>query len=150
MIQDENAMKDLKFHEKEVKILQSPHEQDDSSPKFMEHGFFNGKLSPERVLKHPTCNGCPEYCPGPILEKCRGLVMGGPKCVQCMHGLSVKCLKVQENTMCWATGGDSDYSVHYTDAFDAAVRAGRPVKQAATERTLLRKTNLRVQHNNFP
>jgi hypothetical protein len=157
MIQDSNAIKDMKFHEKEVTILQSPHAEGGSGFTGMEHGFYNGKLSPEHYHKNAACDSCPEYCPGPVMERCHAQIMRGPACVKCMESLSMKCLKVQINTLCWTSGdGSKDYSVNPGEMFDAAVEAGRPepgapgAHQTATSRTLLRgRSDFKVHHNSM-
>jgi hypothetical protein len=89
-------------------------------PHPIHHG--NGQFSSARGARPGE-----HYCPGPVIEKCRHLAMGGPKCVRCMQGLSRSCMGAQTNTLCYASGsGDNDYQVTPTQAFDAAVATGKP------------------------
>jgi hypothetical protein len=60
----------------------------------------------------------PRQCGQKELEACKSLVLHGPKCVDCVQGVSPACTTKQMDVMCWAA---SD-STAYDDAFDAAVK----------------------------
>jgi hypothetical protein len=116
MLQASNAVNALKFDEEEVNIVQQPHE-------LGQHGYLNGKFSGASLR---AGNG-EQYCPGPVIEACKSLAMGGPTCIKCMRELSSHCMQAQANTLCYASGsGDSDYQVTPEQAFDAAVATGKP------------------------